>query len=72
MRGEVPDIYCVNSGMTFFFLLLLFVSGTWVGADWGTIPCVGEYRSAGESDCTVCPQGKKCMSEAVARAEQAG
>ena len=27
------------------------------------------FRSAGESDGTVCPQGKKCLSEAVARAE---
>jgi len=29
----------------------------------------GELRSAGESEGTVCPQGKKCLSEAVARAE---
>jgi len=34
--------------------------------------CLGEHRSAGESDGTVCPQGKKCLSEAVARAEWTG
>ena len=29
----------------------------------------GSPRSAGENDCTVCLKGKKCRSEAVARAE---
>ena len=45
----------------------------WHGAAWAGRPAWAALKgSAGENESTVCPQGNKCLSESVARAECEG